>query len=47
MMRKVADTPGPFAMVGRKIFAEKFIYQNERRRVKDGKTKDSHSTEGV
>jgi|UPI000418FEB2 hypothetical protein len=25
MMRKVADTPGPFAMAGREIFAEKFI----------------------
>jgi small subunit ribosomal protein S10 len=30
MKRKVADTPGPFAMAGREIFAEKFICKNER-----------------
>ncbi|MGI6474005.1 MAG: hypothetical protein ACOX0J_06820 [Thermoactinomyces vulgaris] len=27
MKRKVADTPGPFAMAGREIFVEKFIFK--------------------
>jgi hypothetical protein len=27
MKRKVADTPGPDAMAGREIFAEKFIFK--------------------